>query len=685
MNPIHPLDLICCIPRDLCSAYFLLILRLLQSFILLVLLIKYLLFEPHPTCIFVLHIFILHSLLSFHPSGSIHSNSIMPRGSLANHFPSKLHELLDQAVEEGHSNVISWCPDGKSFRIHHPDAMVPVLVTYFRQTKYKSLLRQLQGYNFKRVTSGVNKGNVSHPLFLRDKIYLCEQMKRKQNKPSTSKRSSPKASILTSKGMTTGIANNETDTTVDPLPPSTQINWTNFQSTMKNALIAPNQHHVTTVLTVPHIVGDNPAGQNHRRRQHGQRAASMDALRVEIDCTFSSSKNKNGRVVSDSSSPSFKRNAPQQPFVVPNTESSPEFENGRLLKRRRSYEGTQGLRDSFHSKDLSSTYKSASFPNLLMCRSQQSQDDAILKEENLQFQKSQQFKRLEKVCFSNGPQGPGTQQFQHSHHSALGTLDLDISLTTTTKTTHEKGGDPEVSSSTVFNKFALPSQFEPTPILSPRRKPTEIPCSSNNGFTLNCDISFPSKAKNKNNETIFEDIISNLPSATIHEDDEPTAECSLASEVSDENYEEIAEAFSDDGEEVEWSSLTFDSDREKDEEQEDLMEWTKGIIYEGKTDCVLEPEKFQVEVQGLLSQPSQYGLLQPSLQQLLFLQQQQQYQAMMQQQAIPIPQRLMCAHLQQQHLQMHPPMAVLSRRMPFQHQRPIFQSRFQQLKRRASF
>jgi len=569
----------------------------------------------------------------------------MQRGSPINHFPSKLHELLTEADEKGHSNVISWCPDGKSFRIHQPDAMLPIVSAYFRQTKYKSLLRQLQGYNFKRITRGEEKGNVSHPLFLRDNTSLCEQMKRKQNKKSL-----PEATLGPSNGMITGIATNETNTTVDSS--RTQTNGTdllelqsNVQRTKKNALRAPSHRQVTSVLSVPHVVGHDMACQNHR-----QQAASMEALRVEIGCTFSSSKNKNkiGHVVSHTS----KRSVPQQPFLLPNIASSSEFGTGRHSKRRRSDEGAQGTRHSFHSKDLSSTYKNAyknaSFPTSLLMRCpQQTQDDAILKEENLLFQKSQQFDRL-------GPQRQGRQQFQHFHPSAsaLGTLDLAISLTTTTTTTHENGGDPEVSSSTVSNKFVFPAQFEPTPIRSPRKISTKIPstsCRTSNGFTLNCDISFPSKAENKNNETIFEDSLSKSPSATIPEDDEPITECSSVSEVSDEIEEGLVDAFVDDRKKDEWPSLPFESNCEDDQEEEDLAEWTKGIIYGGKTDCVLGCRACCPGTHSTGYCKNDFSYNSNSIK------------------------------TQQQRLQMHTPMAVLSREMS------SFQRPFQQLQRRASF
>ena len=105
-----------------------------------------------------------------------------------NHFPSRLHNMLDSAEEKGYSHIISWCTDsngtdsdsnGKAFKVHDPASMIPILQTTFRQTKYKSFLRQLQSYGFERISRGDENGTVSHPNFQRGKRELCLQMKRK--------------------------------------------------------------------------------------------------------------------------------------------------------------------------------------------------------------------------------------------------------------------------------------------------------------------------------------------------------------------------------------------------------------------------------------------------------------------------------------------------------------------------
>ena len=96
-----------------------------------------------------------------------------------NHFPLRLHDMLDEAEKKGHAHIVSWCDNGTAFKIHDPWEIVPIMGQYFRQTKYKSLLRQLQGYSFTRVTQGLDKGKVSHPEFNRGHRSECVHMKRK--------------------------------------------------------------------------------------------------------------------------------------------------------------------------------------------------------------------------------------------------------------------------------------------------------------------------------------------------------------------------------------------------------------------------------------------------------------------------------------------------------------------------
>mmetsp|Transcript_29849 Transcript_29849/g.33466 ORF Transcript_29849/g.33466 Transcript_29849/m.33466 type:complete len:95 (-) Transcript_29849:127-411(-) len=50
--------------------------------------------------------------------------------------------MLDDAERKGHACIVNWNSDGKSLTIHPNGlAVVSILGTYFRQTKYNSSLR----------------------------------------------------------------------------------------------------------------------------------------------------------------------------------------------------------------------------------------------------------------------------------------------------------------------------------------------------------------------------------------------------------------------------------------------------------------------------------------------------------------------------------------------------------------
>jgi hypothetical protein len=99
----------------------------------------------------------------------------------ATSFPVKLHRMLVDVEREGKQSIISWNPDGTTFQVHKNDKFVSeVLPHYFRQSKYKSFQRQLNFYNFQRITSGSFEGSYGHPCFLRGNEELCRSIKRHQ-------------------------------------------------------------------------------------------------------------------------------------------------------------------------------------------------------------------------------------------------------------------------------------------------------------------------------------------------------------------------------------------------------------------------------------------------------------------------------------------------------------------------
>ena len=76
-------------------------------------------------------------------------------------FPWKLHKMLEDAENANQTSIVSWTSNGRAFHVHERLAfMESIIPKYFKHTKFKSFQRQLYLYDFKRVPSGGNKGNV---------------------------------------------------------------------------------------------------------------------------------------------------------------------------------------------------------------------------------------------------------------------------------------------------------------------------------------------------------------------------------------------------------------------------------------------------------------------------------------------------------------------------------------------
>jgi hypothetical protein len=64
--------------------------------------------------------------------------------SITKQFPWRLHNMLERAESLGLDWIVSWLPDGKSFKVHDAQRFESSLMgQFFNQTRYKSFQRQL--------------------------------------------------------------------------------------------------------------------------------------------------------------------------------------------------------------------------------------------------------------------------------------------------------------------------------------------------------------------------------------------------------------------------------------------------------------------------------------------------------------------------------------------------------------
>lgn len=100
-------------------------------------------------------------------------------------FPQKLHQILQELErQDGGAAIASFLPHGRAFAIHKPrDFVKTIMPKYFRMSRFSSFQRQLNLYDFQRITTeGPDKGAYYHELFVKDRPSLSTMMKRNKIK-----------------------------------------------------------------------------------------------------------------------------------------------------------------------------------------------------------------------------------------------------------------------------------------------------------------------------------------------------------------------------------------------------------------------------------------------------------------------------------------------------------------------
>lgn len=94
-------------------------------------------------------------------------------------FPWKLHVLLQEAGRHDFHHIISWLPNGMSFKVHNKQKFAEeIMPKYFTSNKFKSFQRNLNLWGFHTQTKEPSRGAIYHPLFLRGRPDRCHLMKR---------------------------------------------------------------------------------------------------------------------------------------------------------------------------------------------------------------------------------------------------------------------------------------------------------------------------------------------------------------------------------------------------------------------------------------------------------------------------------------------------------------------------
>jgi hypothetical protein len=93
-------------------------------------------------------------------------------------FPMKLCMMLEQVEADGNAHIVSWQPHGRCFVVHDSEAFKVLLPKYFGLSKVSSFQRQLNLYDFTRLTRGRDKGGYYNEFFLRHRAHLLNKIQR---------------------------------------------------------------------------------------------------------------------------------------------------------------------------------------------------------------------------------------------------------------------------------------------------------------------------------------------------------------------------------------------------------------------------------------------------------------------------------------------------------------------------
>lgn len=154
------------------------------------------------------------------------TNSTRPPSPTANAAPSKGNGKassltgfvlkLCNMVNGAPDDVVSWVPSGEAFRISDLSRLESeTLPRYFRHSRFQSLVRQLNFYNFRKINRERTFWVYYHPLFHRD---------RPEDMPKLRRRTCPGFDGRRNRGGTGG------NQSISPPPPSASITWSNEET-----------------------------------------------------------------------------------------------------------------------------------------------------------------------------------------------------------------------------------------------------------------------------------------------------------------------------------------------------------------------------------------------------------------------------------------------------------------------
>ena len=219
-------------------------------------------------------------------------------------FPWKLHDMLEAAEDLEFTTVVSWLPDGKTFRVHDKERFVNhIMQRYFDQTKYKSFQRQLNMWGFRRPLSGPEKNGYSHQHFVRGRPSLCCRMQRTKKStkskaagasPETKKKTAPLANVNATSGIKVDQSNEKTSLVKECVPVSVvSIPSTSVSSLVSSKTARKGASSIVSHDTYDLDYSDRSDGRDKRFQYIQGKSNLTDEVEIIGALPFSLNENTN--------------------------------------------------------------------------------------------------------------------------------------------------------------------------------------------------------------------------------------------------------------------------------------------------------------------------------------------------------------------------------------------------------
>lgn len=168
-----------------------------------------------------------------------------------------MYDLLEDVERKGLDDIVSWLPDGKSFKIHSQIGFEQsIMPLYFSgMSSYKSFRRQLNLYGIYQHRHRPNQdaNAYSHELLIRGQRHLCDKIARKKTNPPSKNKSG--SSSLKSSNVVKSVNSNKKR---DRSSLSAMIDQRNMEHSAEslvgkqeaNAIVVPSSNMPSNVLSM---------------------------------------------------------------------------------------------------------------------------------------------------------------------------------------------------------------------------------------------------------------------------------------------------------------------------------------------------------------------------------------------------------------------------------------------------